>query len=110
MGLTAEIAQKVPDFIIRNNKLRRLPTLPLDFQFSETQILLDGLPFLIANKEKVLHEIELPAGIKVLTIEVLLDEEVAIQIAEGELLLNRLHPDYPFDALSAIRKHGLIAD
>ena len=110
MGLTAEIAQKVPDFIIRNNKLRRLPSLPLDFQFEKTEVLIDGLPFLTANKREIIHEIKLPAGIKVLTIEVLLDDEVAIQIAEGELLLNRLHPDYGFDALSAIRKYGLLED
>ena len=78
MGLTAEIAQKVPDFIIRNNKLRRLPSLPLDFTFDKTEVLIDGLPFLTANKQKILHEIKLPAGIKILTIEVLLDDEVAI--------------------------------
>jgi hypothetical protein len=107
MGLTAEIAQKVPDFIVRNNKLRRMPTLPLDFKFTKTQILFDGLPFLIANRDEVIHEIKVPADIRILTIEIMLDEEVAIQIAEGEILLNRLHPDYKFDALGPIRKHGL---
>jgi hypothetical protein len=108
MGLTAEIAQKVPDFIVRNNTLRRLPALPLNFAFTETQILVDGLPFLIANKGQIVHEIKLPEGIRVLTIEIKLDEEVAVQIAEGELLLNRLHPDYPFDVLAPIRKYGLV--
>lgn len=110
MAVSVEILQKVPDFIVRNLELRKLPVLPLDFIFNETQILVDGLPFLIANKHEVLHEIKLPAGIKILTIEVMLDEEVAIQIAEGELLLNRLHPDYGFDALNAIRKYGLLEE
>ena len=35
---------------------------------------------------------------------------MVLQIAEGELLLNRLHPDYGFDAISAIRKYGLLED
>ena len=110
MAVTVEIAQKVPDFIVRNLELRKLPALPLDFKFDKTEVLIDGLPFLTANKREILHEIKLPAGIKILTIEVLLDDEVAIQIAEGELLLNRLHPDYGFDALSAIRKYGLLEE
>ena len=110
MAVTVEIAQKVPKFIIRNLELRKRPMLPLNFKFEKTEVLLDGLPFLIANKREVLHKINLPEGIKVLTIEVKLDDEIAIQIAEGELVLNRLHPDYGFDALSAIRKYGLLED